>query len=152
VLVDRNPAGIPIPPRSVLPFDSSAFLADPELLVALCKLALPLDCSTERMLFRQGDAPEGLCILVSGEVTLNMAAPGGGDVFSVPAQPGSLLGLPALIGNQPYTLTATAHTGAQIGFLPREALMDLMRTDSAVSLQILKVLAAEVRSARRAIS
>ena len=103
-------------------------------------------------MFRQGDAPEQLFILHQGEATLTMHAPDGDLVFSVPAAVGSLLGLPGLVGNQPYTLTATAHAGAEVSSVAREAVMELMRTDPSVSLNVLKVLAAEVRSARRAIS
>jgi CRP-like cAMP-binding protein len=67
------------------------------------------------------------------------------------AIPGSLLGLPGLIGNEPYTLTAVAHPGAQLSFIARDDFINLMRTDMLLSLKVLQILAAEVRSARRAL-
>jgi CRP-like cAMP-binding protein len=133
-------------------FDPSAFIADEKLLCALGERSVAVACEQERVLFRQGDAPAQLFILHQGKATLTMHAPDGGLVFSMPAAEGSLLGLPGLVGNQPYTLTATAHAGAAVSSVGRDAVMDLMRTDPAVSLNVLKVLAAEVRSARRAIS
>lgn len=131
--------------------DPTAFLADPELILGLERKSTPISCSEERVLFRQGDDPTGLFILTSGEVTLTMSSPAGEEIVNVQAAPGSLLGLPGLIGNQPYTLTAIAHAGAEIGFLAHDGFADLMRTDPLLALKILQVLAAEVRSARSAI-
>jgi CRP-like cAMP-binding protein len=137
--------------KASVQFDPSAFVADPELIRALEAHATPVCCEEEQVLFRQGDAPVGLYILRSGGATLAMESPNGKSVFTMPATSGSLLGLPGLVGSQPYTLTATAHAGAEVDFVPRDKVMTLMRTDPAISLNILKVLAAEVRSARRAI-
>jgi CRP-like cAMP-binding protein len=73
------------------------------------------------------------------------------SIISVKAIPGSLLGLPGLVGNQPYTLTALAHPGAQLSFVTRENFNALMQHNPLMSLKVLQVLAAEVRSARNAI-
>jgi CRP-like cAMP-binding protein len=137
--------------RCPLEFDPTAFVADPHLLFALEQRAVPVACEGERVLFRQGDLPAMLFILHEGEATLTMNSAAGEKVLSVPVRAGSLLGLPGLIGNQPYTLTATAHAGAQVSSVARDAVMALMRSDPAISLNVLKVLAAEVRSARLAI-
>ena len=134
-----------------LHFDPSSFLADPELLQALEKHASPFGCEKECVLFRQGDAPSMLYILHQGAATLTMDSAEGVTLLSVPAAPGSLLGLPGLISSRPYTLTAIAKAGAQVSTIPRDKFMDLMRSDPPLSLLVLKVLAAEVRSARRAI-
>jgi CRP-like cAMP-binding protein len=131
--------------------DPTAFLADPELVQTLAKNSTSISCDKERMLFRQGDASTGLFILTSGTATLNMTSPARNEVVSLEATAGSLLGLPALLGGEPYTLSATAHAGAQFGFLSREEFTALMQTNPLISLKVLQVLAAEVRSARRAI-
>jgi CRP-like cAMP-binding protein len=129
----------------------SAFVADPELIEGLEKQAVSIVCNEERTLFRQGDDSVGLYILKSGEATLTMNTRAGKEVVSIQAAAGSLLGLPALIGYEPYTLTAVARAGAQLGYLTRDSFTDLVRTDPLLSLKILQVLAAEVRSARSAI-
>jgi CRP/FNR family transcriptional regulator len=131
--------------------DPSAFVADPELIQALEKQSSPILCSSERILFRQGDVPAGLYILCKGEVTLSMSSPAGEELMSVQATPGSLLGLPGLIGNQPYTLAAIARKDAELRFVPREEFTNLMQTSPRLSLKVLEVLASEVRSARQAI-
>jgi CRP-like cAMP-binding protein len=131
--------------------DPSAFVADPALLDGLESKATPLACSEPRLLFRQGDDPSGLYILKSGRVTLSMASSAGAEVLSVEACAGSLLGLPGLIGDQPYTLTAMAHAGAQLSFIPREAFNGVISTEPLLAFKILQVLSAEVRSARNAV-
>ncbi len=131
--------------------DPTAFQAEPELIQGLEQQSTPIACSEDCVLFRQGDNPAGLYILKGGEVTLTMNSAGGKEIATVTATAGSILGLPGLIGNQPYTLTAIAHAGAQTSFLTRDSFTDLMRTDPSLALKVLQVLAAEVRSARRAI-
>ena len=131
--------------------DPSAFVADPGLIQALETHATPFVCTEERVLFRQGDPPVGLYILRNGEAIISMDSGQDNISFSCTARGGSLLGLPGLIANQPYSLTAVAHKGATIGFISRENFNSLMQTQSALMVKILQVLAAEVRSARLAI-
>ena len=131
--------------------DPTAFVADPELVEALTKKAVPLSCDTDRVLFRQGDSPAGLFILNGGEVTLSMSSPTGEVILSFQTTAGSLLGLPGLVSDQPYTLSAVAQAGAQISFLNRDYFTAFMNTDPILAFKVLQVLAAEVSAARRAI-
>jgi len=132
--------------------DSSAFVADPELIHALEEKSTPIACGEERVIFKQGDHPEGLYILDQGELTLTMTSPGGQQVMEFQAHPGSLLGLPGLIGEGPYTLSAIARDGARLSFVTRDQFTQLMQADPHLSFKILQVLAAELRSARQALS
>ena len=132
--------------------DSSAFVADPELLHALESRATPISSGGQRVLFRQGDPADGLYILIQGEATLSMSAEGGQSLMSVQATAGSLLGLPGLIGNQPYSLTAIGNSGAQFSYIGRSEFNALMQSNPQLALKILRVLAAEVRSARLALA
>ena len=79
-----------------------------------------------------------------------MSSLAGESVLSIQVPPGSVLGLPGLIGNEPYTMTAIANCGAEISFVPRNDVLALMQTNPILSLKLLPVLAAEVRSARQA--
>lgn len=134
-----------------LTLDPSAFLADPELILALDTRSIAISCGEEYVLFRQGDAPAGLFILHKGEATMTMTSAAGESIISIQTKAGSLLGLPALIGNEPYTLTAVARQGSELGFIARDEFTALMRSEPMVSLKILQVLAAEVRAARHAL-
>jgi CRP-like cAMP-binding protein len=132
--------------------DSSAFIADRALIQALENRSHSVPCSEGRVLFHQGDAPDGLYIVRNGEVVLIMLSEAGNQVMCLRAGAGSLLGLPGIIGNEPYTLTATASKGSEIGFVARDDFEDLMRAEPSLSLRVLQVLAKEVRSARQALS
>ena len=134
-----------------VPLDPTAFLADPELIRALSEHATPIVCDTDRILFHQDDPASGLFILHEGEATLSMASNRGAPILSIEAKSGSLLGLPGLVGNQPYSLTAVGLAVARVSFLTRAEFIALMQSDPMLALKILQVLAAEVRSARRAL-
>lgn len=130
--------------------DPSAFLADPDLLKALEKCATPVACDADQVLFHQGDPPIGLYMLWHGEATLTMDWGNNQPIFSCRAIAGSILGLPALIGNEPYSLSAIASRGAAVGFIDRDEFNVLIETEPSLMVKILQVLAAEVRSARMA--
>ncbi len=100
--------------------DPTAFVAEPELLAALESHSASIQCNEERVLFLQGEAPAGVYILRSGSASLIMTAPTGEQIVDTPVLPGALLGLPGVIGNQPYTLTGIACKGAELGFVSTE--------------------------------
>ncbi len=136
---------------SPVQLDPSAFVADPGLIRALSERSTPVPCEAERVLFRQDEPAVGIFILHQGMVTLSILSQNGHSLLAAQARPGSILGLPGVISNQPYTLSATAAPGAQVSFVSSGDLTALMHSDPALSLKMLEVLAAEVRSARRAI-
>jgi CRP-like cAMP-binding protein len=137
--------------RLLVQLDPTAFLADPELIRALSNRAAPIDCNTDRVLFHQEDTAAGLYIIHEGEVNLSMTSLRGRPIVSAKAGAGSLLGLPGLISNQPYSLTAVARAGSQVSFVDRNHFTTLMQSDPTLAFKILQVLAAEVRSARHAL-
>lgn len=103
------------------------------------------------VLFNEGDPPACLYFVRTGEVTLKMMSVSK-EVIEVRAGPGSLLGLPAVVGNQPYTLTAKAEQGAEIFQLTSDTFNELMKSDPRMSSTVLRILAGEIRSARHALS
>ena len=131
--------------------DPSAFVADQKLIQALEQHSTPIPCDEDHVLFRQGEPSTGLFILHTGEATLSMRSDRDQPILSFQAAAGSLLGLPGLIGNQPYSLTAVARRGARVSFIPRDEFTTFMHTEPEAALKILQVLAAEVSSARRAL-
>ena len=131
--------------------DPTAFVADPQLIRALDERSTPVPCDSDRPLFRQGEPAVGIFILHRGVVTLSMLSKDGHSLLAAQARPGSILGLPGAISNEPYTITATAGAGTKISFVGRDDLMALMHADPVMSIKMLQVLAAEVRSARKAL-
>lgn len=127
----------------------TAFVANRELIAELEKIATSVQCGEDRILFEQDESPIGIYIVLSGNVTLSMKSALGGDVFRFAAHPSSILGLPAVVGNTPYSLAATAHKGAQVSFVPAATFSQMMLSQPSMAVQVLQVLAAEVRSARQ---
>jgi len=114
----------------LLQIDPSAFVADPELLRALVVRATKIHCEMERVLFRQGDPPAGLFIVVEGEVEVSMVSGTGRTIVCVRTGMGSLLGLPGVVGDQQHTMTATAQAGATVEFIGREDFINFMQSES----------------------
>jgi CRP-like cAMP-binding protein len=139
------------PPETSMQLDPSGFVAGQELIQALDKHSSAVSCDHDRTLFHQGDDPTGVYILHSGSATLTMESNSGEVVLRIESGSGSLLGLPGLIGNKPYSLTAVAHSGSRVSFVAREDFLRLMNQEPSLSFKVLQVLAAEVRTARQAI-
>ena len=108
-------------------------------------------CEEDRVLFNQGDSPEGLYLFHKGGLRLVMRSQVGDTLMNVPAMEGSLLGLPGLISGAPYSLSAFAQKGAEVGFVSREEFARIMLSSPAMAVGVLRVLAAEVRTARMAL-
>jgi len=132
--------------------DSSAFVADQELIEALRERARTVDCDHDRVLFYQGDEATGLYIICDGEVIITMDSLTGDEVVSMMALPCSLLGLPALVGNKPFSLSAFAKKDAKVSYVSRDDFSSLMLSEPKLAMMILRVLANEVRTARMAIT
>ncbi len=130
---------------------SSAFVAGPELLEELLQRAQPIVLDDNRILFREGERPTGVYIVRTGYVLLTSGS-NGETVLRVEAGVGSLLGVPAVIGDKSYSLTAVALEGAEISVMSLEEFVNLMQAEPHFALQVLKVLAEEVRFARESFS
>jgi CRP-like cAMP-binding protein len=131
--------------------DATAFVADPELVDALRQHSDSVACVEDRVLFNQGDAPNGLYIFLKGALRLVMRSQLGDVLMDMAANEGSLLGLPGLIGGTPYSLSAYAAKGSEVGFVSREQFANIMLSQPPIAVGILRVLAAQVRTARMAL-
>jgi len=129
-----------------------SFAADCKLIQALADRSQPISCGEGRVFFRQGEAPTGLYVLQSGEATLMRETASGRAVICLHAGPGSVLGLPGIVANEPYTLTAMARKGSEVRFVTRSDFEELLEAERSLNFKVLQVLAAEVRSARQVIS
>jgi len=102
------------------------------------------------ILFRQGEQAGCLYFVKSGEASLTMKA--GDKEVRIRAGQGSLLGIPAIVGNQPYSMTGKAAWEAEVFRLSRDAFNDLLKREPRMQQAALRILTAEVRVARQALS
>ncbi len=104
------------------------------------------------VLFVQGDQPAGVYLVCSGNVRLFIRNPVNGAVtFDRTAEPGSLLGLPAVFGDKPYSMSAELVDDGEVAFIPRPQFLEMMRKDGQLCMRCLQLLSEEVRIARNAI-
>ena len=129
----------------------SSFVADATLIQALEQWSVPLPSWHGLMLFRQGESPVGLYIIKSGEAMLLLTDESGNDLAQFNVGAGSILGLPAIIARESYSLSAMACERSKVSFVELAAFEELMREQPSLFPKVLEVLAAEVRSARQAL-
>ncbi len=134
-----------------MPQISSSFVADPELFQELKNRAKNISIGPNRVLFRQGDAPIGVYLLRKGTARLSSRS-NGEDIFNIKVGAGSLLGLPAVIGMKPYSLTAEVLEGAELSMMSCEDFVTLIQMEPLMPFRLLQVLAAEVRFARETLA
>jgi CRP/FNR family transcriptional regulator, cyclic AMP receptor protein len=131
-------------------FDS--FAASPKLIEALEKRSSVLPTKEGQTLFRQGEPCKGLYILENGEAALVLLSPAGRIVMCHYAGSSSVLGLPAVVGGEPYSLTATMRKDSEVRFVSRADFESLIQDEPWLYPSVLQVLATEIRSARLAFS
>jgi CRP-like cAMP-binding protein len=119
---------------------------------ALDKRSKPVSYDEGHILFSQGESPRGLYILRDGEAALIMQSPSGRVVFFLHATAGSLLGLPAVVSNEPYTLSAIVRKDSEVRFVSRDDYEELIQAEPTLYPSVLQVLATELRAARLALA
>jgi len=128
----------------------SEFMGCPEFLAAFNKKAVAVKCTADEVLFQTGEPGNSVYLVRSGEVGLILPV-GDKDGIGFRAKPGSLVGLPAAFSSERYSMTAIAWKGSEVSVMSRDRFCDLIASSPALSLNVLKILAAETRAARVAI-
>ena len=124
--------------------------ASADLVAEFEKRGIKVICSDAQVLFNDGEPGTSVYLVLSGEVRLVLPLTSGDGMVFV-ARSGSFVGLPAAFSHQPYSMTAIANEGAKVAVMSRDKFCDLIATSSMLSLDVLRILAAETRSARIAI-
>src|SRR4051812_42785598 len=117
----------------------NSFVADRTLTQALEKRSVSVACLKERTLFKQGEVPRGLYILKSGEVSLLMNAENGVEIMHLTIGPGSILGIPAVVTKEPYTLRAKACLGSDVCFVELRDFEEMMQAEPSLFPLVLEI-------------
>jgi CRP-like cAMP-binding protein len=118
-----------------------------QLIDAFEKNAIRVVCSEAQVLFNAGESGSCVYFVEAGNVRLLLPlTPNDGMGFC--AQAGSFVGLPAAFSNEAYSMSAIAQKGAELLVMSREKFCDLIASSPALSLDVLRILAAETRAAR----
>ena len=125
--------------------------ASDELRTHLIAVGDLVHLSCGNYLFRRGDPVTGVFLITNGAVRLGLE----GDLPAFPWRnlgPGSLLGLPATLSEATYSLTAEVTDDADLIFLPRQRLLDLLRQQHHLCFQIMNILSEELNQTRAALA
>ena len=138
-------------------FDREAFKlalsdsnASPELLAAFRQAAIKLTCTGHRVLFQKGEPGSCVYLVLTGEVGLMLPVQSNRGIGFL-AKSGSLVGLPAAFSKEPYSMTAVAWEGTELAVMSREKFCDMIAVNPLLSMDVVRILAAETRTARIAI-
>lgn len=122
------------------------FQLDGELSMQLSRLGAPVSSKKGTLLFRRGDSPNGAYLLMRGEVKLSAGA--GTAELRRSCQPGCLLGLPATVRNQSYSLTAECLADCECVRVSHEGLIAMLGANKEFCLNVVEILANEVGELR----
>ena len=145
MIFNRNPT----PDCAIFHFPR--ILADAELCAEIERWSPPIFVKQGEVLFQQGDAPGYAFFVKTGEIVLTMHV-SGDALWRVVAARGSLVGLPAIVGNEPYSMTAKVIRDSQICKISRDDFHQLTQQNPRLCCNILQILAGEVHGARKALS
>jgi CRP-like cAMP-binding protein len=125
--------------------------ASSDIRKAIEAMAVSVTCAKGAIVFHQGDEPKGVYLVRKGAVRMTIKADKSEILMRV-AHEGSVLGLPAVMSDHAYSLTAKAAQACELGFVERHKVLDLVRRKPVLGLEILQMLSDEVRTARIAMA
>jgi CRP-like cAMP-binding protein len=102
------------------------------------------------VLFRRGDACEGMFLVCSGKVQMALDA-------MHPAFPprllgeGCVVGLPSAVAGSDYSLTAEVIEDAELAWVPQKELRGCLRENPDLCMEVMNILSREISETRAAI-
>jgi CRP-like cAMP-binding protein len=120
----------------------------PELTTALEEIGTTVIGPRGTVLFKQGQKPTGVMLLRKGRVRLSLRCEDEELTYRT-VGPGYLLGLPAIMGDRPYSLTAETLDHCVLSALDKDRMMKLLAERNDLSLQAVAMLADEVARMRK---
>jgi CRP-like cAMP-binding protein len=119
----------------------------PHIQEALLEDSSPRIEPTGVVLFRRGQPAFGIFLVRTGSVSLQFDCTCAMPLDST-AGPGSILGLPATLSGSAYSLTAVTQEQCHLAFIERNRLLEILRNNTELCMELLGVLGEEVISAR----
>lgn len=113
-------------------------------------IAAPVLKDQGTVLFRLGQPCRGAFLIRSGQVQLSLdTAPSLYPPRTVGS--GFIVGLPAALSGEPYSLTAEAKTKCRLAFISRQKLLRLLHENSDAGIQVLRLLSEEIFQIRKVV-
>lgn len=121
---------------------------------AMSQLSAKSLCTTElkdAVLFRRGEPPFGIFLLRRGSISLRLEDDDGNVLIDRTVTPDSIVGLPACLSENSYSLTAQTLEECDLAFVGRKTLIELIKDDPKIGLELMRALGEEIGQMRQQI-
>lgn len=102
-----------------------------------------------QLIFYEGNHPQGLYCIYSGKVKIHKLGHDGKDQILRLAKKGNVIGYRALLSDDNYHASATAIEDSQICFFPKTAYQNQILSNQMLSMQIIKLLSCDLKTAEQ---
>ncbi|WP_245817738.1 Crp/Fnr family transcriptional regulator [Granulicella rosea] len=119
----------------------------PDALAAFGAIGTSASFPRGATLFREGDPGSAIHVLCSGQVKLSCTSPAGKVMILKIAGPGDLLGLSAVVGGQPYEVTAESLEPVEVRHIGRADFLAFLAEYGEASMHAAQTMQTEYRSA-----
>jgi|GEM_PF-4422643 len=116
----------------------------PKLRKALEQVEKPRQYACDDVILKVSTVPDGINILHKGEVTISMEMGAKGRKSTRQAYTGAILGLASVLSGLPCMATARCKTECETGYIPAKQLMDILRKNPDLCLELSGKLSADV--------
>jgi len=104
------------------------------------------------VLFRRNEPAFGIFLICKGSVSLRLELERGQPHWERTATRNSIVGLPGTLSGARYSLTAVALEKSDLAFVDGSALLDLIKRDTSVGLELMRALGEEVVQMREVLA
>lgn len=111
---------------------------DNQHLLMVAEVTRMRDVETGEVLFREGEVPQDVFLVVSGSVALDINTPGGGSRRIMAVGPGEILGWSALLEQTQMTATATTLCHAKVAQINTGQLLTICRRNPRFGYELLR--------------
>jgi signal transduction histidine kinase len=117
----------------------------PEKIAFAQKAAQEMTFAPGQEIFKEGDAGDGVYVVKDGWVEISgYIGRGSRHVFSR-VEPGEIFGEMAVLEDKPRSASAIAREGAEVYFMPRAAILNLVDQSPALALALLRQISSRLR-------
>jgi CRP/FNR family transcriptional regulator, polysaccharide utilization system transcription regulator len=96
------------------------------------------------VLFRRGEPSLGIFLVRKGRISLRLESREGKTILDRTVMRDAIVGLPSTLSGGRYSLTAVALEESDVAFVESQALIELMRSDPGIGLEVVHALGEEV--------
>lgn len=109
-------------------------------LAGLATIASERQCDRHETVFAEGEDSAGFFVVISGQVRVFKLSPDGREQILHIFGPGEPVGEVPVFTGEPYPAHAAAMKRSLLGFIPRDAFIELVKKDPTIALNMLAVL------------